>query len=67
MFHQTDDSAMGAVTWEHASPNNMIFGGRSCIMSKNNFVPTAMSHYKTKPPVSHACGVNIHGMIGVRR
>ena len=46
MFHQMELSARGAVTCEHAPPNNITFGGWLCIMSKKSLLPTAMSHYK---------------------
>ena len=45
MFQYGADCAIGAETSLHASPNNMTFSGGSCIMSKNNFVPTAISHW----------------------
>lgn len=53
MFHHFADSAMGAVTSLHASPNSMTLAGGLCIMSKKSFVPTAISHCRKKNVIIH--------------
>lgn len=41
--------AIGSVTCVQAAPNNINLCGPECIISKNDFTPTAALHYKTKP------------------
>lgn len=41
--------AIGSVTCVHAAPNNINLCGPECIISKNDFTPTAALHYRTTP------------------